>query len=73
MSSIRGNPPTIPVEVYGVEIDVKGRIGISAGLRRGDKKPSLNSPGGFDLWSDDLSGGPNGLGLGEASGLLKEL
>lgn len=66
MSSVGGNPPTILVEVYGVEIDVKGRIGISAGLGREDKKPSLNSPGGFDLWSDDLSGGPNGLGLGEA-------
>lgn len=66
MSSVGGNPPTILVEVYGVEIDVKGRIGIFAGLGREDKKPSLNSRGGFDLWSDDLSGGPNGLGLGEA-------
>lgn len=66
MLSVGGNPLTLPVEVYGVEIDVRGRIGISAGLGRGDKKPSLNSPGGFDLWSDDLSGGPNGLGLGEA-------
>lgn len=66
MSFIGGNPPTIPVEVYGVEIDVKGRISISAGLGRENKKPSLNSLGGFDLWLDDLSGGPNGLGLGEA-------
>lgn len=49
MSSVGGNPPTILVEVYGVEIDVKGRIGICAGLGREDKKPSLNSPGGFDL------------------------
>lgn len=66
MSSYGGNPPTILVEVYSVEIDVNGRIGISARLGREDKKPSLHSPGGFDLWSDDLSGGPNGLGLGEA-------
>ena len=66
VSFVGGNPLTLPIEVYGIETDVRGRVGISAGLGRKGKESSLNSPGGFDLWSNDLSGWPNGLGLRKA-------
>ncbi|RVW46466.1 hypothetical protein CK203_067277 [Vitis vinifera] len=34
VSFVGGNPLTLPIEVYGIETDVRGRVGISAGLGR---------------------------------------
>ena len=52
---------------------MRGRVGISVGLGRGGRESSLNSSGSFDLGSNGFCCGSNGLGLGEAQGLLKEL
>ena len=65
MSLAGGNPPTLPVEVFDVETDVRGRVGVSVGLVRGGMESLFNSPVDLFLGPEGLCCGPNGLELGE--------
>ena len=66
VSSVRGNPTTLPVEVSFVETEERFRVGNSPFQERGVEKSFLNRLGGLGLGMGGLSCGPSGLGLGEA-------
>ena len=72
-----GNPSTPPVEVSGIESDVRGKVGVSVGLVRRGRESSFNNLDDFVLGPEGLCCGPscepNGLELGEVQGLFNEL
>ncbi|RVW41828.1 hypothetical protein CK203_108406 [Vitis vinifera] len=64
MSLAGGNPPTLPVEVFDVETDVRGRVGVSVGLvdlGRGSRPINLNGLGGCSEGVTGVGFGPEGI------------
>ncbi|RVX21330.1 hypothetical protein CK203_002101 [Vitis vinifera] len=65
-----GNPSTPPVEVSGIESDVRGKVGVSVGLVRRGRESSFNNLNDFVLGPEGLCCGPscepNGLEIGRS-------